>query len=115
MIEDLFTHTLTRYRAAEAKSTGQTVSRTWSAATGIPGEVQVLSEATQDDGGGERTVGQYKVFAGVSADILEGDIVKVTAGPGASGFPYLWVDSVYLPRENHLQARAHSTREDPTT
>lgn len=114
-VEELLNHTATRYRYSEAKGTNNAIVRTWTAtgATGIPVAIQELDESTQDDGGGERTVGRYRYFAAVGADITEGDILEITGGPGSYG--YLWVDSAYKPRNNHLQGRLHATREDPTT
>ena len=81
--------------------------------TGLAAAVQVRTEVRADESGaGEQVVGDYRVYAGAGADIVEGDIVKVTSGPGSFG--YLLVQGVYKPRGHHTEARASDTTEDPT-
>lgn len=123
----LLNHTLSRYRSTESKGTNESVVRTWAPGGGfssgfdlgftssLAGAVQVKGESWSDDGGGERVIGKYLVFLLAGADVLEGDILAVTAGPDAANFGFLWVDGVSQPRGHHTEVEAHATKEDPTT
>jgi hypothetical protein len=110
----LLNHQVTVYRKTETTGLIGSVDRSWSVnASAVKAAVQVKAEMRADpSGAGEQVVGTYRVYAASSADIVEGDILKVTAGPGSFG--YLLAQSVYKPRGHHTEITATQTTEDPT-
>jgi hypothetical protein len=112
-IRHLLDHVLTVWRATESTGVLRSVSRSWSSGsrTGLPGAIQVRGEQVGDTGGGERVLGKYLGFMLAGADVIEGDIVEVTAGPGVWGF--LKVIGVSTPRGHHIELELEDTAEEP--
>lgn len=100
-----FDHTVTIWRATEAAgATFRDIGRSWAKVSGEDGvgmAVQAKRETRQDAGPGERVVGEYRGFAPAGMDVVEGDVVQVTAGPESPR--NLKADSVYRPRNRHTQ------------
>jgi hypothetical protein len=107
----LFDHTVTVYGSQDIRgATFGDVARAWSP---VPGSVdvriaiQTRREERKDSGPGERVDGEHQGFGHASLDIVEGDVVMVTAGSEASGDPdkpkLLKVQSAYRPRGHHTQ------------
>ena len=106
-----FDHTVTVWGSRDIRgATFGDVERTWSPVPGQDGiriAIQARRETRQDAGPGERVVGEYAGFGPASMDVIEGDVIEVTAGPEASANPdevrLLKVDSAYKPRGRHTQ------------
>lgn len=106
----LLNHTVSVWRSTESTGTLGAVVRTWAVvATGLAAAIQVQEERWESAGPGEMTHGKYKGFLDVDADVEEGDVVEVTAGPGTFGF--LKVHRVYRPRGHHTELTLSDTRE----
>jgi hypothetical protein len=114
-LNHLLDHLVTVWRATESAGTLRSVTRTWSAGTrtSLPAAIQVRGERQGDTGGGERTTGTYLGFMRAGADVQEGDILQVTAGPDNWGF--LLVGGVSSPRGHHTELELVDTPEDPTS
>lgn len=114
----LLTHTVDIYRCSQDAGPLRTVERTWGPLsvdrTGVGADVQTRGERQADDGGGERTAGTHLCFMDVGEDVQEGDILHVRTGPGASEFPFLWVEGYSTPRGHHIELQLTATKEDPT-
>jgi len=106
-----FDHVVTVWGSQETRgATFGDVTRRWSQVPGQDGiriAIQTRRETRQDAGPGERVVGEYKGFGHAALDILEGEVVEVTAGPMVSpneeGPRLLKVDSVYKPLGRHTE------------
>jgi hypothetical protein len=114
-IDHLLDHLVSVWRKTESTGTLRSVTRSWSntGRTNVPAAIQTRSEKQGDTGGGERTTGTYLGFMRAAADVQEGDIIQVTAGPGSWGF--LLVDGVDEPRGHHTELELTDTAEDPTS
>jgi hypothetical protein len=107
----LFDHTVTVWGSQDVRgATFGDVERSWSRVPGQDGvriAIQARRETRQDAGPGERVVGEYAGFGPASMDVVEGDVIEITAGPEASPNPnecrLLKVDSAYKPRGRHTQ------------
>lgn len=106
-----FDHTVTVWGSQETRgATFGDVTRQWSQVPGQDGiriALQTRRETRLDVGPGERAVGEWRGFGHVAMDVVEGDVVEVTAGPELtvpSDEPFLLkVESAYRPRGRHLQ------------
>jgi hypothetical protein len=107
----LFDHTVTVWGSQDVRgATFGDVERQWSPVPGMSDfriAIQTRRETRQDAGPGERVVGEYNGYGPASMDVIEGDVVEITAGTEASPNPaevrLLKVDSVYKPRGRHTQ------------
>lgn len=106
-----FDHTVTIWGSQDVRgATFGEVSRTWSQVPSMDGvriALQAKRETRQDAGPGERVVGEYHGYGPASLNVVEGDVIEVTAGPEAApegADPRLLkVDSAYKPRGRHAQ------------
>lgn len=109
----LLDHTVTIWRATEGFASGglRTVDKTWSSTgrTGLKAAIQVQGESRGDTGGGERTLGTHLGFMDAGANVQEGDIVQVTAGPGT--WQNMLVEGVSPPRGHHVELELSVTAE----
>lgn len=64
-------------------------------------QLMVTRERIENSGGGERTGGEYKALCRAKAEVCEGDILEVIAGPGSPAT--LRVEQVHRPDNNHTQ------------
>lgn len=105
-----FDHTVTVWGSQDVRgSTFGDVSRLWSIVPnqeGVRIALQAKRETRQDSGPGERVVGEYVGFGSAAMDVIEGDVIEITAGTEASqnnDCRLLKVDSAYKPRGRHTQ------------
>ncbi len=104
--ETLLTHTVDVYRKS---------GDTWSSSgrTDQKAYIQLKNESgVSVPGQGTQYSGAYLVHMLIGADVVEGDIISVTSGPGTIG--YLFVENVYQPRSHHTEVAATEALEDPT-
>jgi hypothetical protein len=106
-----FDHTVTVWGSHEHRGpTFGDVTRRFSQVPGQDGvriALQTRKETRLDSGPGERVAGEWRGFGHAAMNVVEGDVIEVTAGPELtvpSDEPlYLKVESAYRPKGRHLQ------------
>ncbi len=99
----MFDHTATVWSPdEETGSSFREVVRNWKRGQGrLRLKIDTTRERREDTGGGERTTGEWKGLASLSASVCDGDVLEVFSGPMSP--VQLKVDQVHRPGRSHTE------------